>query len=213
MCHHDEIPCWMSKHPPLRRDVRPGGSGSTLARLAEVQYDSSYVAALNLIQVKCPKLIRNDKRVEVTQRTLIKRVGMSTLCQKRTFDSYSITAWDKKDILRTRADVRFTAQSGHYAQLGPVHCSLHCTLPRTIECPLSWWLYYIEPVWQFVGRAVRWCMSRKDVTAALDRRDEAGGDLIVVHTRGQGINRGLPLRMMNFLCDPIVSNDPCVVLC
>src|SRR6516162_7179224 len=96
MCHHDEIPCWMSKHPPLRRDVRPGGSGSTLARLAEVQYDSSYVAALNLIQVKCPKLIRNDKSVEVTQRTLIKRVGMSTLCQKRTFDSYSITAWDKK---------------------------------------------------------------------------------------------------------------------
>ena len=77
---------------------------------------------------------------------------------------------------------------------------------------VTWSLYYIEPVWQFVGRAVRWCMSRKDVTAALDRRDETGGDLIVVHTRGQGINRRLPLRMMNFLCDPIVSNDPCVVL-
>src|SRR6516162_3714130 len=67
---------------------------------------------------------------------------------------------------------------------------------------VTWSLYYIEPVWQFVGRAVRWCMSRKDVTAALDRRDETGGDLIVVHTRGQGINRRLPLRMMNFLCDP-----------
>jgi len=26
----------MLKHPPLQRDVRPGGSGSTLARLAEV---------------------------------------------------------------------------------------------------------------------------------------------------------------------------------
>jgi len=56
-------------------------------------------------------------------------------------------------------------------------------------------------------------MGRKHVTAALDRSDEASGDLIIVHTRGQCINRGLPLRMMNFLCDPIVSNDPCVVLC
>jgi len=66
------------------------------------------VAALNLIQVKCPKPIRNDKRIEVTQRTLIKRVGMSALCQKR----HSIAIQS-----RPRADVRFTAQSGHYAQL------------------------------------------------------------------------------------------------
>jgi hypothetical protein len=33
------------------------------------QHDSSYVAVLNLIQVKCPKLIRNDKRIEVRTTT------------------------------------------------------------------------------------------------------------------------------------------------
>ena len=48
-------------------------------------------------------------------------------------------------------------------------------------------LYYVEPIWQFIGRAIGWRMGRKHVTAALDRRDEAGGDLIVVHTRGQSI--------------------------
>src|SRR5215831_5836803 len=46
-------------------------------------------------------------------------------------------------------------------------------------CPL----HYIEPIWQFVGRAVRWRVRRKHVTAAFDRGDA------------------------------IVSNDPCVVLC
>ena len=46
-------------------------------------------------------------------------------------------------------------------------------------------------------------MGRKHLTAALDRSDEASGDLIIVHTRGQCINRGLPLRMMNFSGDPI----------
>jgi hypothetical protein len=35
-------------------------------------------------------------------------------------------------------------------------------------------------------------MGRKHVTAALDRRDEASGNLIVVHARGQGIDRRLP---------------------
>ena len=56
-------------------------------------------------------------------------------------------------------------------------------------------------------------MDRKHVTAALDRRDEAGSDLVVAHTRGQGINRGLPLRMMNFSGDALVGNDPCIVFC
>src|SRR5262245_25307719 len=56
-------------------------------------------------------------------------------------------------------------------------------------------------------------MGREHVTAALDRRDEAGGDLIVVHTPCQSINRCLPLRMMNFSGNSLVSNDPCVVLC
>jgi len=45
-------------------------------------------------------------------------------------------------------------------------------------------------------------MGRKHVTAALDRRDEASGNLIVVHACGKGIDRRLPLRMMNFLGDP-----------
>src|SRR5215831_16933579 len=87
---------------------------------------------------------------------------------------------------------------------------------KTALCP-AWCrpgvLHYIEPVWQLVGRTVWWRMGRKHVTAALDRRDEAGGDVIVAHTRGQSINRRLPLRMMNFAGDAIVSNDPCVVLC
>jgi len=56
-------------------------------------------------------------------------------------------------------------------------------------------------------------MGRKHGTAALDRCDEAGSDLVVAHTCGQGINRGLPFRVMNFLRDPLVSNDPCVVFC
>jgi hypothetical protein len=36
-------------------------------------------------------------------------------------------------------------------------------------------------------------MGRKNVSAALDRRDEASGNLIVAHAYGQGINRSLPL--------------------
>lgn len=55
-------------------------------------------------------------------------------------------------------------------------------------------------------------MGRKHVAAALDRCDEASRNLIVVHARGQGINRRLPLRMMNFSGDALIGNDPCVVL-
>jgi hypothetical protein len=114
----------------------------------------------------------------------------------------------------------FVSRIGHaVATAGQLTIPLNAVTPAFDDArerpflSVTWSLYYIEPVWQFVGRAVRWCMSREDVTAALDRRDEAGSDLIVVHTRGQGVNRRLPFRMMNFLCDPIVSNDPCVVLC
>ena len=56
-------------------------------------------------------------------------------------------------------------------------------------------------------------MGREHVTAALDRRDEASGNLIVVHAWGQGINRRLPLRMVNFLGDPLIRDDPCIMLC
>src|SRR5262245_24228812 len=77
----------------------------------------------------------------------------------------------------------------------------------------SWALHYIEPVWQLVGRAVGWRMGRKHVTAALDRRDEAGSDLVGAHISGQRINRGLPFRMINLLGYPLVGNDPCVVFC
>ena len=56
-------------------------------------------------------------------------------------------------------------------------------------------------------------MGRKHISAALDRCDEASRNLIVVHACGQGINRRLPLRMMNYSGNPLVSNDPCVVLC
>jgi hypothetical protein len=56
-------------------------------------------------------------------------------------------------------------------------------------------------------------MGREHLTAALDRRDKASGNLIVVHPCGQGINRGLPLRMVNFLGDPLVGDYPCVVFC
>src|SRR5262249_36245632 len=87
---------------------------------------------------------------------------------------------------------------------------------KTALCP-AWCrpgvLHYIEPVWQFVGRTIGRRMGRKHITAALDRCDEAGGDLIVVNTHCQSINCRLPLRMMNFLGNPLVSNDPCIVLC
>src|SRR5215471_11112552 len=56
-------------------------------------------------------------------------------------------------------------------------------------------------------------MGRKHITAARNGSDKAASDLVGAHTRGQLINRGLPLRMMNFSSDPLVGNNPCVVFC
>ena len=70
--------------------------------------------------------------------------------------------------------------NGSKTALGPAWCR-------------PWALHYIEPVWQLVGRAVGRCMGRKHVTAAFDRGDETGGNVIVVHARCQSINRCLPL--------------------
>ena len=94
----------------------------------------------------------------------------------------------------------FVSRIGHaVATAGQLTIPLNAVTPAFDDArerpflSVTWSLYYIEPIWQFIGRAVGWRMRRKHVTAAFDRGDETGGNVIVVHARCQSINRCLPL--------------------